>query len=370
MKLSLLQENLNRGLNVCSRFVASKPQLPILANILLKTDKGRLKLSATNLEMGVNLWLGAKIEEEEEITVSAKTFSEFVSSLPADKIDLEFAEGNLLVSSSNCRASFPTIGPADFPKIPSLPAKADFSLPLAAFATAVSGVAFAAAADEGRPVLTGVLFKGESGGFSLVATDGYRLSVKKMAEIKYQQENSLIVPAKALVEICRLAGEKKDEGVLAAGLVKEENQLIFGLPDLELSCRLIEGEFPDYEKIIPTSVVTKIIFDREELTRAVRTASIFARESANIVKLKTENQKLKIAANAPQVGENESEIEIKQEGEDQEIAFNFRFLLDFLNSLTAAEISLEMTGPLNPGVFKPVGDDSLLHLIMPVRVQS
>ena len=369
MKLSILQENLNRGLTACSRFVASKPQLPILANILLKTDKGRLKLSATNLETGINLWLGAKIEEEGETTVFAKTITEVVASLPAEKIDLALVNTNLSVLQANSRAVFPTIAPADFPKVPSLGQKADFSLPLAAFSVAVSQVIFASAADEGRPVLTGVLFKGEKEGLSLVATDGYRLSVKKISAIDYQRE-PLIIPARALGEICRIGQEKKEGQVLEVSLSKEENQLVFGLPDLELSCRLIEGEFPDYEKIIPGEATSKLIFDREEFLRAVKTASIFARESANIVRLKTGNSKLKISANAPQIGENESEIGIKQEGEEQEIAFNFRFLLDLLNSLTSEEISLEMTGPLNPGVFRQVGDDSLLHLIMPVRVQA
>lgn len=378
MKITLLQENLNQGLTTCSRFVASRPQLPILANILLKTKNGRLKLSATDLEMGVNIWVGGKIEKEGEITVSAKVINEFVSSLPPEKVSIELKENNLLVSSPFSKSIFPTIAAADFPKIPGFPKKTALSLPLGLFSECVTQVAFAAATDEGRPVLTGVLLKSENKDVSLVATDGYRLSVKKISNIQYPISNAIIIPARALMEVSRIKSnegegedkKEKKEGVLQIGLTEKENQIVFALPDLELSSRLIEGEFPEFEKIIPTETKTKLVFDREEFLRAVRIASIFARESANIVKLKTEKGKLKISANAPQVGENESVLEAKIQGEEQEIAFNFRFLLDFLNSISAEQVSLEMTGPLNPGVFKPVGDDSFLHIIMPVRVQS
>lgn len=376
MKATILQENLNFGLATCSRFVASRPQLPILANILLKTEKGRLKLSATDLEMGVNVWVGGKIEKEGEITVLAKVINEFVSSLPPEKVNLDLKENNLIVSSAFSKSVFPTIAAADFPKIPGFPKKAALSMPLSLFSQSVAQVAFAAATDEGRPILTGVLLKPENKGISLVATDGYRLSVKKLPTPNFQLPTNIIVPARALMEVSRIKGgegegkKEKKEGVLQIGLTEKENQIVFALPDLELSSRLIEGEFPDFTKIIPTETKTSITFDREEFLRAVRIASIFARESANIIKLKIEKGKLKISANSPQVGENESIIDIKTKGEDQEIAFNFRFLLDYLNSISSEQIALEMTGALNPGVFKPVGDESFLHIIMPVRVQT
>jgi len=372
VKVSVLQENLNQGLTTALRFISTRPQLPVLANCLLAVDKGRLKISATNLEAGISLWLGAKIEKEGQTTVLAKTLAEYVACLPADRVDLEIIESNLRVASVSTLATFPTIAAAEFPKIAAFPAKADLQLSLAAFSQAVSEVAFSAGQDEGRPVLTGVLLKKEEKGFSLVGTDGYRLSVKNFS-LDSGLPGDLIIPARVLSEAVRLKGEKSEEkegGILGVAVTQEENQVIFALPEIELSCRLIEGSFPDYEKIIPKEETTKIIFDREEFLRAVRLASIFARESANIVKLKIEEQKLKISANSPQVGENESTVAIKQEGEDQEIAFNFRFLLDFLNNTISQEVSLGMTGPLNPGVFRLVGDNSLLHLVMPVRLQS
>jgi len=373
MRVTVLQENLNQGLSLCSRFVASRPQLPILANILLKTENGRLKLSATDLEMGVSIWIGGKIEKEGETTVLAKVLTDFVSSLPAEKITLEIEENNLVVSSIFSKSTFPTISAADFPKLPTFPQKADLILPLDLFSQAVSQVAFAAATDEGRPVLTGVLFKPEDEGISLVATDGYRLSIKKIHPSGGQKlRNSLIIPARVLTEISRLkeGKDKEEKEGLKISLNEKENQVVFALPDLELSSRLIEGEFPDITKVIPTERKTNVVFDREEFLRVVRIASIFARESANIVKLKIKDGKLRISANAPQLGENESVIDTKVEGDDQEIAFNFRFLLDFLNSILSEEVSLEMTGPLNPGVFRPFGDDSFFHIIMPVRIQS
>jgi len=329
------------------------------------------------LEMGVNVWVGGKIEKEGEVTIPAKAIGELVAGLPAGKVDLKLEKTSLTVSSSFSKGVFPTIAATDFPKVSGFPKKANLTISLDLFSQSVAQVAFAAATDEGRPVLTGVLLKSEDKGVSLVATDGYRLSVKKLQATSCKLEANIIVPARILMEVSRTKGSEGDNkkkekkgAILEIGLAEKGNQIIFALPDLEFSSRLIEGEFPDFTKIIPTQTTTQIKFDREEFLRAVRIASIFARESANIVKLKTEEGKLKISANSPQVGENESIIEAKVEGEDQEIAFNFRFLLDFLNNVSSDQILLEMTGPLNPGVFKPVGDDSFFHIIMPVRVQA
>lgn len=374
MKATLLQENLNQALSICSRFVATRPQLPILSNLLLKTEKGRLKFSATDLEMGVNIWTGGKIEKEGGVTVSAKILSEFVASLPPGKVNLETKQNTLIVESGFSKSIFPTIAAADFPKIPAFPQRAALSLPLASFTQSISQVAYAAAAEEGRAELTGVLFKPAGKDLSLVATDGYRLSVKKIRNSKFEIRNSLIVPTRVLFEVARIKtaedGDKEAKDLLQIGLTEKENQIVFALPNLELSSRLIDGDFPEFEKIIPDQSTTNLTFDREEFLRAVRIASIFARESANIVKLKIKNEKLKVSANSPQIGEGESVIDVKLKGNEREIAFNFRFLLDFLTNIDSEQINLKMTESLNPGVFSGVGDDSLLHIIMPVRVQS
>jgi len=372
MKVQILQENLNKGLTIASRSISSKAQLPILGNVLIKTDKNRLQISATNLETGITLWLGAKVEEEGEITIPAKVFSEVIASLPAGKIDLSEKENILNLSSDGYKASFNGISASEFPKLPTYSSDNLISLPSEKILEAINQVAFAAATDEGRPVLTGVLFKLQGKELSLVATDGYRLSLKTVElENTVKEELSLLLPAKTLLEVGRIIGEESGETkIIQMGFTKDQNQVVFVFPESTLFSRVIEGEFPDYTKIIPQGATTKAQIDKESFNKAVKVVSIFARDSSNIIKLKLAKNLLEMSANSPQVGENINSIEQKLEGEESEIAFNFRFLLGFLSAISSPEVSLETTGPLNPGVFKGVGDNSFLHIIMPVRLQT
>ncbi|PIU03460.1 DNA polymerase III subunit beta [Candidatus Shapirobacteria bacterium CG08_land_8_20_14_0_20_39_18] len=379
MKLVILQEDLNKALVTVSRSVSSKSSLPILANILLETEEGRLKLSATNLEVGINYWLGVKIDNEGSITIPARIVNELIASLPAAKIELETKESTLFLSTNNFKINVAGLDSAEFPKVPFFPKN-----PLAVFGKedlikGLSQVVIAAAQDEGRPVLTGVLFTSRIEGLTMVATDGYRLSLKKISAQEIDKSvEKLIIPGKTLQEVVRIAQETADNKggsiTIKLGLTTEKSQAVFSFPNIDFSTRLIEGEFPDYQKIIPQSSTTKVIFGKEEFLRAIKTASIIAREQANIVKLVIDpvgsSGKMTITAETAQVGANESEIEAKTEGEKLEIAFNYRFLLDFLNVVEGDEIIFEAGGPLAPGVFKPTGDDSFLHIIMPVRIQG
>ncbi len=370
MKIQILQENFNKGLNIAFRSISSKAQLPILANVLLRTDKNRLQISATNLETGITLWLGAKVEEEGEITIPAKILTEIVASLPAGKIDLEVKENSLKISSEGYDASLNGIPAAEFPKLPTYSPDSLFSFPSEKLLEAINQVAFSAATDEGRPVLTGVLFKLQEKRLSLVATDGYRLSLKTIEmETPVKEAISLLLPAKTLMEVGRIIADEKAQAV-QMGFTKEQNQVVFVFADLELFSRVIEGEFPDYTKIIPQSFSTKVALDRESFSRAVKVVSIFARDSANIIKLKIDKNSLQMSANSPQVGENKNSLEAKLEGEESEIAFNYRFVQGFLGAVVSPEVSLEMSGPLNPGIFRAVGEESYLHIIMPVRLQN
>jgi len=375
MKVITLQENLNKGLSLVSRVVSSKAQLPILSNILLATDKGRLKLSATNLETGINYWLGAKIEKEGAISVPAKTLTEFVSLLPPEKVQLEVKDSTLNIISGSYSANLVGLPASEFPVVPSLKEEKTFSFSPEELLKGISQTIFAASQDEGRPVLTGVLFQLKDEDLILVATDGYRLSFRKMRAGKNLKEvkefqRGLIIPARVLGELEKIIGGSQQKEEISLAITSSSNQIIFVTPEAEIVSRLIEGSFPEFEKIIPEKWETKVVLEKESFLRAVRTASIFARESANIVKFKIQGSKFKISANAPQVGDNLIELETKQEGEENSIAFNSRFILDFLNSTQANEISFEMTTSLNPGIFRPVGDSSYFHIIMPVRVQE
>ena len=375
MKLTTLQENLSHALTTVSRSVATQAQLPALNNILLTTDKGRLKLSATNLETGINLWLGAKIEKEGAISIPAKILTEFISSLPAGKVKLEIKENSLKVICGSYQANFVGLSASEFPNIPSLKGKANITFKASDLSQAVSQVAFAAAQDEGRPVLTGVLLIIKDKNLVLVATDGYRLSIKKMMDVKgigevEEFKKGLIIPSRTLSEVAKIVSEGDQEKAIGLAITSESNQVIFSTPETEVVSRLIEGEFPDFEKIIPQKGETKVRLETESLTRATRIASIFARESANVVKLNVATDNLLVSANTAQVGSNISEVEAKVTGKKNKIAFNSRYLLDFLNSVGVEEINFELTSPLNPGVFRPVKDKTFLHIIMPVRIQE
>ncbi|MDZ7586941.1 MAG: DNA polymerase III subunit beta [Patescibacteria group bacterium] len=376
MKISLLQENLAKAVNLVSRVVANKAQLPVLSNILLLTDKGKLKLSATNLETGMNLWLGGKIEGEGKLTIPAKIFSEVVSSLPQETVILEKEGEALIINCGKFRSKVNGIAAEEFPLLPSLrdgkTIKETFHLDREVIEKSLGQVTMAAATDESRPIFTGVKMELEEKKLRLAATDGYRLSVKTVKNLKgLKKQKSLVVPAKALMELVRalaISEAEAKEVVLAA--TEEERQLIMAYGEVEVVTRILEGEFPDFDKIIPTSHTTTVVLETEELLQAVRAAAVFAKDSANIVRFKVSDKGLLISANAPQVGENEVEVAGKKTGEDAEIAFNSRYLLEMLNVIEVKELRLEMSGPLSPGVFKSKEEEGLIHIIMPVRVQA
>lgn len=369
MQFSCLQENLTKGLSIVSRFVSSRPQLPVLANILLSVHQGKLKLGATNLESGIILQVGAKVEKEGEITVPAKTLTELIDSFPADKIEFTLVENNLKINCQKFQATINGLSATEFPPLPSSGGKPTTSFKAEEVSLPISQAAFAAAQDESRPVLSGVKVFGGGKGLVLAATDGYRLSVKELPGVRLSSPIDIVLPARTLLEVARILGEEKEKE-FSFEITEEANQAIFSLSNAEIVCRLLEGQFPDFEKIIPRSFASRAVLAKEEFLSAVRTASIFAREAANIVKFQILNDKFQIGANAPQVGENTTIVEAKIEGEGGEIAFNSRFLLDYLNVVPQEEIIFEASGPLSPGVFKPVGDETFLHIIMPVRVQG
>lgn len=374
MELSLLTENLNTALTHVSRFVSTKAQLPILNHILFSTNNGRLKLSATSLEMGINYWTGAKIETDGSFCLPAKDISEFISYLPSGKIDFNLNAQNLLtITSTKASSTFATLSPTDFPLIPSIDSSTVFELDLPSLLDSVATVAFASATDDSRPILTSVLCKFTPDFLTLVATDGFRLSLKT---IKFQTpitfpdgQDSLIllIPAKSLAEVLKIA---KVAPKIKIGLTPDRHQVVFVLEDLEIISRLIDGEYPNFERIIPESSPTKIYVNKEELSQAIRLASVFARQSANVVRFSLKKDSLELSANAPQIGQNQVSVDARIEGEPLEIAFNYKFISDFLTIVKGNEIVIELNQPLTPGAFRDPQNPDLLHIIMPVRLQD
>lgn len=370
MKLVVLQENLNKALGVAQRFTATRGQLPILANVLLSGEQGRLKLAATNLEMGVVYWLGAKVESEGQITIPARVLGEWIASLPKERVELAVDKEKLMVKCGAYKGEFRGIGAAEFPQVPVREKGAMVSLGLAEMEEMIAQVAMAAAADEGRPVLTGVRWRMNQGQIEWVATDGYRLSVKTLKRKIPNEEKTLIIPARAMTEVGQIGRGLGEVNQVEIAMVKDGGQACFDWGDVQVTTRLLAGEFPEIAKVIPQTTETEVVMETEELAAAVRAAAIFARESANLVRWEIGKTGIVIAANSPQIGANQIKVEAKVQGKGGKIAFNSRYLLEMLGAIKSKELKFAMTGGLNPGVFRMAGDDSWLHIIMPVRVQG
>lgn len=373
MKLQILQENLSKALATASRFSSTKLQLPVLGNILLSAKKSKLIVSSTNLEVSVSISIGAKVLEEGELSVPAKVITELVGNLPHETIDCESIKEQLKLSTSGFSSIVLGMNSNDFPKIPgNVNTSNMLSIQQKSFAEALSQVLFAVSMDETRPILTGVLLIVDKGYLSLVSTDGFRLSQKRIKIDSLDRNFKIVLPKTILSEIPKITG---DENIFF-GIEEKEKQAIFVANDTVLSSRLLEGDFPDYEKIIPKSSFYKILVDKEEILRAVKLASIFARENANILKIKVLKDLLKISAESGQSGNQETNVDAKVESESSnlesgfEIAFNYKYLEDFLHSVSGEEVLLEFSSPTTAGVFKDSSDSSYLHLIMPVRVQG
>jgi len=368
MNVSILQENLLRALTRTGRIVPAKAQLPIMQNVLLQSENAKFSVTATSLELTEVTTTPAKIESSGGICVSGKLFSDLVVSLPQGAVHLVAKEGSLHVRCGGVSATIPGLPASEFPPISPTAKKTGMRIEKSALLAALSGVLFAAATDEGRPLLTGIKIIKKDGGVVVIATDGYRLSMKHL-DLQEKGDLDIVVPARALAEVVKVAGEEKD----AASVImvqNEDGQLVFEVGESEIYTRAIAGEYPNIEKIIPKTHNTRILVDTQSLSRAVKSAAVFARDSANILRFHIENQLLVVSATTPQVGENHVEVDAKVDGDGGDIAFNSRFLVEFLSGFSGDEVLFEMTGSLNPGVFKSPKDESYLHIIMPVRTTS
>lgn len=373
MKVTVLQSDLNKWLGVVSRVVPNRGQLPVLANILLEAGKDGLKLAATNLEVGLRVEVGGKINQVGSITVPAKNFAEFVASLPLGNVELETEGEKLNVTAGKMAGVFAGISASEFPAMPKIEdvgaSAKSFTVKRATILKIGTTVAMAAASDESRPVLTGVLINFEDNAEMWVtATDGFRLSRQKIKGVEMKGlEKGIIIPARTILEMARVVGEGKKEEV-TLGVVAESNQVVMEYDGTELMSRVLEGNFPEVNKIIPADFRTEIEIEREDLVRAIKAAGIFARDAANVVRFKIEDGKLIISASSTNTGESNMELEIEKKGDDGQIAFNYRYVLDFLNSVSGDKIVFKMNESLTPGVFGVSDEPGLIYLIMPVRI--
>jgi DNA polymerase III subunit beta len=379
MKVSCNQITLARQLATIGRLVSSKPGLPILANVLLEIEESKLKMTATDLEIGVHSWIGAEVKADGRITIPARTFAEFVNSLPSEAVNLELENQILKVTTVNNAAQFNTLPPDDFPAVPNVDeGKLLMQVSAEELQRAIDRVAFAAATDDSRPVLTGIKLEAEGTTLTMVAVDGFRLSRQIIELDKSTKEKmDLLVPAKSMQELSRVIGdassdgEKKKNEFVEIYVLKEKNQVAFRYKEVDLLSRLIDGQFPEYKTIIPTGYQTKTEMPTADVQNAVRIVNIFARSAIGnkaIMDFDPAKKSVKVSASLAEVGENESSFESKIEGEPLRIGFSSKFLTDMLSSMRGDTIICEGSNPTAPGVFRSKGDDNFLHIIMPMRI--
>jgi DNA polymerase-3 subunit beta len=375
MKVTVLQENLAHGLSTVSRAVSPRSTLPVLANVLIATDEGRLRLSATNLELGITCWIGAKIEEEGSTTVPARTFADLVGQLPDQNVSLSLdtRTQTLNIRSGASTNDIKCIDAQEFPPLPVPDFENAIQINTADFKEMIQQVVFAASTDEARPVLMGVLVNVDKDTITMAAADGFRLSVRKSTLVgSLSQPISAIIPARALSELARIAAD--GEQAIQMVLPKGRGQVVFRVKDAELVSQLIDGTFPDYQQIIPRSYKSRTLVSTASLLKACKQAEIFAREGSNVVRLNIKSSgelqpgEVEISAHSEETGSNETIVEATVDGIPLLIAFNVKFLREVLEVVKTPNVAIETSAANAPGVVRPVGDEFFQHVIMPMHL--
>lgn len=368
MKISCTQEKLNRGVSIVSRIVGNRTTLPVLSNIYLEAKGGELKLSATDLEIGVTTKVGAKVDIEGATTVPARLISEFIAANNDESIDLETKDLTLRLKSDRYEANIKGIDPSEFPQIPDIAKDSLIEVPTMELMKSISEVVIACATDDTRPVLSGVYFKFSKGVLYLVATDSYRLAEKRIEAPGIDVEKEFIVPVRTMQEVLRIAGSVESAGKIAISAT--ENQVSFTIGNSQIVSRLIEGAFPNYKQIIPASFRSSADIELKELVSAVKMAALFARQGANNIKIKFTPTVLVITSVADQIGDNTSSVPAQVSGDEVEITFNAKYVLDILQVMTEKKILFEVNDKASPGVIKSEKAKNYIYIIMPLRVEE
>lgn len=362
MKLQVTQENLNRALGSVARVANTRGTLPILSNVLIKTSNNRLSLSATNLDIAITHYIGAKVKDEGSITVPARLMQDFVGSLPEGVIDLVLEETKLHVTTDQYNSVVNGIVADDFPVMPAITEGSSWTVSSSVLKKGLQQVVFAASNDETRPVLTGVLLQSIKGKLYMAATDSYRLAEKQIGANK--EDVQLLIPATALQDLLRVLGDGETE----VHVTHDDVQVLFKVGDVELVTRLVEGKYPDYRKLIPENFATKATLKRADFVNVTKVSSLFARESAGSVTIEVdeEKQQISIRSVASQLGENTASATAKVEGSGS-ITLNSKYLLDGLNAIGGDEVEFGFNGKLEPTLLHDKANSDYQHIIMPLK---
>lgn len=380
MKLECMQENLAEGLGVVGRVVPSKSTLPVLSNVLLTTRPGELQLTANNLELSVAHRVPADVEREGEITLPARLLADYVNLLGHGQtvaLELNPKTHKVHLACGRYEANVAGIDAEDFPPVPSVSGGQSFTMPANLLKGAIEDVVFAAAPDDTRPVLAGVQVKIGGGTLTLAAADGFRLAVRIVELPQSGPDLSMIVPAKTLTEVARILPDSDEENV-QINITPNGNQIYFAFGKTEITSRLIEGQFPDYQRIIPADAKTHVKLSTTDFLRATRAATVFARDNSNIVRLECNPPadsadlalgSVLVKSTSAEMGDNEGNLDATVQGADTQIAFNGRYLRDALEAIDTDQVVLQITGPSSPGIIKPASDaNGYIHVIMPMHV--
>lgn len=372
MELSATQKKLSRGLAIVSRAVGNTATLPILGNILFETEKGRLRLSATDLEIGVTTWVGCKVEADGAVTIPARTVVDFVNSISDETLNFKTDGEAVTLTSESIEANIPGLGAVEYPSIPSLESGAKLSVPIEHFSKALKGCVTAVALDDARPALAGVAIQVRDGQIFFAATDSFRLAEYVTSLKEAPEAVSCIVPSRAVHELNRIVGQVED--VSQVMVVVTNNQVSFTMGETELVTRLIEASYPDYRKVIPTTFQSEIVMESADLQNALRVATIFTTAQANNIHVIVDDQSVQIKSVASSYGQQQSALrgEIMHHGEDKklDVVFNARYLLDAVNAAGGKKVILKLSGVVTPAVLTNPDLPEYRHVVMPIRVQQ
>lgn len=369
MKISLLQENLSQALQYLQKAIPAKPQLPILASVLCTANEKGLTVAATDLYFGVRTTVPANCEVDGVIAVPGKELKEVVNSLSPGPMSLEFSEGTLTIKNKTSRITLQCHASEEYPPFPNLQQESReiSSGVLQIIDTAVS---FAASTDQARPVLTSVLIEQSESGLLAVCTDGFRLSKLLISELQLIDSPSLLIPAAALKEVCRIIKNKQVSSILVS-ISQELKQALFVIESTEVYVRLIEGEYPPYERIIPSEFKTEVTCATQELIAALKSALIFARDASNIVVFAISSEKVLLKATSPTLGTYEGEVAAAFiSGDEVSIAFNARYILEYLQAHSSETITIQILESLKPARFIADSMKNQEYVVMPFKVQG
>jgi DNA polymerase-3 subunit beta len=373
MNISVLQENLAKAVSTVAKFTDPGRTLPVLGNILLEADNSRLRLAATNLQMSITMWIGAKVDRPGAITLPAKTFSDLVNNLSKERVDLslDHATHTVTVRCGTTKSNIKGIDADEFPPI-NHGDRTDFSIEARVLREMINHTAFASAKEDTRPVLTGVYTLIEGSQVTMAATDGYRLSVRyAQLETPVSQKVEVVIPARTLMEVARIVGDEDE--LIGITLPGKRDIITFHMNNVDISSQVLEGRFPDYKAIIPRSYVTTMTVYTDDLLRKCKAAEIFSRDEANSGRLFVKPPRLPgdageviVAGKSAERGDTDGVIDAHVEGEAQDISFNLRYLIEVLNVVDSERITFQSNGIDNPGVLRIEGRDDFVHVIMPM----